>query len=112
MPHGPRSSGPIASQDWLGYTRQAVRLYSFDVDAETLEQIPLAARRALDHAGRKLSLAGWMSLEDSERRGLARLGSTSPVDLDAVARILRRARPAPLAVEATGDPQRDAPPAR
>src|SRR5688572_32080892 len=112
MPHGPRSSGPIASQDWLGYTRQAVRLYSFDVDGETLEQVPLAARRALDHAGRKLSLAGWTSLEPNERRTLVRIGSTSPVDLDAVARVLRRARPAPTSSEVNGDPPREAPPAR
>jgi cyclic pyranopterin phosphate synthase len=89
-----------------------VRLYTFDVDGETLEQVPLAARRALDHAGRKLSLAGWTSLDPSERRALVRIGSTSPVDLDAVARVLRRARPAPTASEVVGDPPRDAPPAR
>jgi len=89
-----------------------VRFYSFDVDAETLELVPLAARRALDHAGRKLTLAGWTSLADSDRRALTRLGSTSPVDLDAVARVLRRARPAAAAAEALGDPPRDAPPAR
>jgi molybdenum cofactor biosynthesis protein MoaC len=89
-----------------------VRLYSFDVDGETLEQLPLAARRALDHAGRKLSLAAWMSLEANERRTLVRLGSASPVDLDGVARVLRRARPTASATEALGDPPRDAPPAR
>jgi molybdenum cofactor biosynthesis protein MoaC len=89
-----------------------VRLYSFDVDGETLEQLPLAARRALDHAGRKLSLAGWTSLAEGDRRNLVRLGSVSPVDLDAVARVLRRARPTPASAEAIGDPPRDAPPAR
>jgi molybdenum cofactor biosynthesis protein MoaC len=89
-----------------------VRLYSFDVDGDTLEQLPLAARRALDHAGRKLSLSGWTSLEDAERRTLVRLGSVSPVDLDAVARVLRRARPAAMPTEALGDPPRDAPPPR
>jgi molybdenum cofactor biosynthesis protein MoaC len=89
-----------------------VRLYSFDVDGDTLEQLPLAARRALDHAGRKLSLSGWASLEDAERRTLVRLGSVSPVDLDAVARLLRRARPTAVPTEALGDPPRDAPPPR
>jgi molybdenum cofactor biosynthesis protein MoaC len=89
-----------------------VRLYSFDVDGETLELVPLAARRALDHAGRKLSLAGWTSLDLNERRALVRIGSTSPVDLDAVARVLRRARPAPTSSEVGGDPPREAPPAR
>jgi molybdenum cofactor biosynthesis protein MoaC len=89
-----------------------VRLYSFDVDGETLEQLPLAARRALDHAGRKLSLAGWTSLEPNERRTLVRLGSSSPVDLDAVARVLRRARPAASSTVALADPPRDTPPAQ
>lgn len=89
-----------------------MRLYSFDVDGETLEQLPLAARRALDHAGRKLSLAGWSSLPEGDRRSLVRLGSVSPVDLDAVARLVRRARPAPAAVEPVSDPPRDAPPGR
>jgi cyclic pyranopterin phosphate synthase len=89
-----------------------VRLYSFDVDGETLEQLPLAARRALDHAGRKLSLAGWTSLDPNERRSLVRLGSSSPVDLDAVARVLRRARPAASSTEALADPPRDTPPAQ
>jgi molybdenum cofactor biosynthesis protein MoaC len=89
-----------------------VRLYSFDVDGDTLEQVPLAARRALDHAGRKLSLAGWTSLDPEERRTLVRLGSVSPVDLDAVARVLRRAKPLAAATDAVGDPPRDAPPAR
>jgi molybdenum cofactor biosynthesis protein MoaC len=89
-----------------------VRLYSFDVDGQTLEQLPLAARRALDHAGRKLSLAGWTSLEPTERRALVRLGSASPVDLDGVARVLRKARPPASTTEALGDPPRDAPPSR
>lgn len=88
-----------------------MRLYSFDVDGDTLEQLPLAARRALDHAGRKLSLTGWTSLGPQERRTLVRLGSVSPVDLDTVARVLRRAKPSASATEAVGDPPRDAPPA-
>ena len=89
-----------------------MRLYSFDVDGDALELVPLAARRALDHAGRKLALAGWTSLEHGDRATLVRLGSTSPVDLDAVARVLRRARPAPSNTEPAFDPPRDAPPQR
>ena len=108
IPRAP--AGPIATPSRLGYTPSPVRFYSFDVDGETLEQIPLAARRALDHAGRKLPLAGWASLDPNDRRALVRLGSTTPVDLDAVARVLRRARPAPVATEPLGDPPRDAPP--
>lgn len=89
-----------------------MRLYSFDVDGDALELVPLAARRALDHAGRKLALAGWTSLAHGDRAALVRLGSTSPVDLDAVARVLRRARPAPSNTEPAFDPPRDAPPQR
>ena len=102
--------GRLRAPDGWGTPETAVRLYSFDVDGDALELVPLAARRALDHAGRKLSLAGWTSLEHAERRTLVRLGSTSPVDLDAVARVLRRARPAASSTEALGDPPRDAPP--
>jgi len=58
-----------------------VKLYSFDgVDAQ-LELLPVAARRALDHAGCKLSLEGFRSLSRAEREELASLGSADIVDV-------------------------------
>jgi hypothetical protein len=51
-----------------------VKLYRFEgIDAQ-LDLLPLAARRALDHAGCKLSLEGFRSLPLAEREQLARLG--------------------------------------
>lgn len=88
-----------------------MKLYAFDVDGERLEQLPLAARRALDHAGRKLSLEGWLSLGLAERRSLAELGSEPNIDVAEVARRLERASPPATPCETTADPSRDEPPA-
>jgi cyclic pyranopterin phosphate synthase len=87
-----------------------VRLYSFDVDGERLEQLPLAARRALDHAGWKLSLAGWLSLGLAERRALAELGTATPVDVQQVARVIGGAQPGALESPVLDDPAPDVPP--
>jgi molybdenum cofactor biosynthesis protein MoaC len=87
-----------------------VRLYSFDVDGERLELLPLAARRALDHAGSKLSLAGWLSLSLEQRRELVRLGTASTVDLAGVQAVLAAARPPAVDSPVLEDPPRDAPP--
>jgi len=87
-----------------------VKLYSFDVD-ERLDLVPLAARRALDHAGCKLSLAGWESLDLERRRALAQLGSEAAVDVAAVARLAGAATPAPSRCEVSLDPPRETPPA-
>jgi cyclic pyranopterin monophosphate synthase len=87
-----------------------VKLYSFDVDGERLDLVPLAARRALDHAGQKLSLPGWQSLALSQRRALAELGSEAKVDVAAVARVAAAASPAPSTCESVVDPAREVPP--
>ncbi len=88
-----------------------MRLYSFDVDGERLEQLPLAARRALDHAGRKLSRLGWGSLGLAKRRALVQLGTASPVDVPEVTRLLQSARPVAAPSDVILDPPRTAPPA-
>ena len=57
-----------------------VKLYSFDgVDAK-LELLPLAARRALDVAGLKVSLEVWRTLPLDARRVIAQAGSAPVVD--------------------------------
>jgi cyclic pyranopterin phosphate synthase len=94
----------------LRYTARAVKLYAFDVDGETLDQLPLSARRALDHAGWKLSLAAWGTLTLPDRRALVRLGSASPVDVSAVASIVQSVKPPPVRCDVRGDPPRSAPP--
>jgi len=95
----------------LEYTARAVKLYAFDVDGERLDQLPLAARRALDHAGWKLSLSGWNSLPLSRRRRLTALGSVSPVDVAEVTQIVQGATPPAILSDVHGDPPRAQPPA-
>jgi cyclic pyranopterin monophosphate synthase len=87
-----------------------VKLYTFDVDSERLDLVPLAARRALDHAGRKLSLASWQSLDLAERRALSELGSQAVVDVAAVTRVAANSSPPSSPCEAALDPARETPP--
>lgn len=49
-----------------------------------LSLMPWAARRALDHAGIKVSLAGWQALSVADRKRLAGLGSVPAIDRGAV----------------------------
>lgn len=90
--------------------RADVKLYSFDVDGTALVELPLAARRGLDLAGWKLSLAGFRSLDHGKRRALVELGSASPVDTHAVARIVAAASPAAERVAPLFDPPSEVPP--
>ncbi len=46
--------------------------------------MPWAARRALDFAGLKMSLAEWRAMSEPDRHRLARLGLDAAVDKDAV----------------------------
>lgn len=68
-------------------------LYGFDEADEDLTLLPMAARRALDHAGRKLSRNGWTSLSVERRRKLCALGASRDVDVEAVREALTLARP-------------------
>ncbi|HYQ02171.1 MAG TPA: cyclic pyranopterin monophosphate synthase MoaC [Polyangiaceae bacterium] len=58
-----------------------MKLYSFDGVDATLDLLPLAARRALDLAGLKLSLDAWRALPVAVRRAVVESGSGSAVDL-------------------------------
>jgi cyclic pyranopterin phosphate synthase len=82
----------------------AVKLFAFDGVGAELELLPLAARRALDLAGRKLSLEAFRSLDLAQRRALAELGSSDSVDVAAVQALAEQGRPAPLTIEPTADP--------
>ena len=59
-------------------------MYAFEELDDALELIPLCARRALDRAGRKLSLSAWQALTVDRRQRLAALGSAPAVDLPSV----------------------------
>jgi cyclic pyranopterin phosphate synthase len=61
-------------------------VYGFEEIGKDLPLLPLAARRALDNAGIKLSLAAWQSMKTPARRALVRAGSAARVDTAAVER--------------------------
>ena len=86
-----------------------MKLYRFDGVDETFELLPLAARRALDHAGCKLSLQGFRSLPLPERERLTQLGSQDMVDVALVRTICAAAQPAATSIDPSGDPPAGAP---
>ncbi|MCS6898718.1 MAG: cyclic pyranopterin monophosphate synthase MoaC [Myxococcales bacterium] len=81
-------------------------LFAFE-QTEDLALLPLAARRALDLAGQKLSLAGWQSLLRGERMALIEAGASEQVPVVQVRAIVARANPPPTPVEACPDPPID-----
>lgn len=88
-----------------------MKLYAFDGIDETFELVPLAARRALDHAGLKLSLAAWQSLDPDARRAITAAGSEPTVDGELVRHRLQAAVPSPEAMPSCADPAPNAAPA-
>ncbi len=82
-------------------------IYAFDEVGDSLHLVPVAARRALDAAGCKLSLAGWRSLPVERRRSLVGAGLAEVVDEDAVRRLAGGADPPPSEVARRGDPAAD-----
>lgn len=86
-----------------------MKLYAFDGADASLTLLPLAARRALDHAGWKLSLEGFRSLPLSERERLVALGSQEEVDVPQVTAIAQGGVPAPERISASPDPSPVAP---
>jgi len=81
-----------------------VKLYRFDGVDQTFDLLPLAARRALDHAGCKLSLEGFRSLSPLDRQALAELGAGDLVDVGRVGALLRAAQPQPETIAPVADP--------
>lgn len=69
-----------------------------------LDLVPLAARRALDHAGLKLSLEGWRSLRPADRRRIAEVGAAEQVSVAAVTALVAQASPAAAAMAPAEDP--------
>jgi cyclic pyranopterin phosphate synthase len=83
-------------------------VYAFESD-KSLTTMPIAARRALDLLGRKLSLQGWLSLRLDERRRIARAGAEDHVDPELIA-VIDAATPAPAVIPRVEDPDSLAPP--
>lgn len=86
-----------------------MRLYTFEPIDTDLSLLPLAARRALDGAGLRLSLREWQRLPSARRRELAACGSEASIDVARVTQLLEGCaleQIAPLV-----DPDSEAPPA-
>jgi hypothetical protein len=69
-------------------------VFDFEDLDERLELFPLAARRAVDALGAKLSLDAWKGLPLGARQELVRFGAADRVDLEAVRGVLGAAIPA------------------
>jgi molybdenum cofactor biosynthesis protein MoaC len=74
-------------------------IYAFEQLDDSLDLIPLAARRALDRAGCKVSLESWRAAPVATRRRLAEAGAVVAVDANLVKTTLDEA---PLPYEIVG----------
>jgi len=88
----------------------ASAVFDFENILPQLDFLPIAARRALDHAGLRLSLEAWRSLGLEDRCQLVAAGANDVVDSGAVAGVVRRASPPAQRIEVVGDPDPLAPP--
>lgn len=88
-----------------------MKLFAFDDIDSTLPLLPIAARRALDHAGLKLSREGWQGLPLDTRRRVVELGSDILVDTATLRELVRGAAPPPSEIEPLHDPGADQVPA-
>ncbi|MDI1445865.1 cyclic pyranopterin monophosphate synthase MoaC [Polyangium sp. 6x1] len=81
-------------------------VFSFEAEeiGPALELVPLAARRALDHAGLRLPLEGWRSLSFEDRRRITRAGAEAVVDTATVHEIVQQAHPPALPMPLAADP--------
>ncbi len=87
-----------------------MKIFQFDEVGQDLQLLPMAARRALDQAGYKLSLAQWQALDISHRRTLCELGSEVAVDADAVGALLAGSESAATRIDSVPEPDaRDVP---
>ena len=85
--------------------RSTFEQFAFEEPNSALTVLPLAARRALDVAGVRLSLEAWRGLTLDERHALIAAGAGVQVDIESVERLAGRARPAPERVPPVADPE-------
>lgn len=79
-------------------------VYRFEAIGDQLELVPLAGRRALDRAGRKVGLSAWQAMPLPRRAEIVEAGASDGVDLDAVVRALEGVASAPMEAEPEPDP--------
>jgi cyclic pyranopterin phosphate synthase len=85
-------------------------VYSFEGLLPDLESPPIAARRAFDHAGLRLSVEGWRSLSLEARGELTLAGVHDQVDVERVLGLAGDADPAAARVAPAVDPDASRPP--
>jgi cyclic pyranopterin phosphate synthase len=83
-------------------------IYTFERIDDSLPLLPLAARRALDLAGIRLSLQAWKAMPLHARRAVVAMGTDAQVDTQKVQRALLRvkAKGEPCPVRPDPDPSR------
>jgi cyclic pyranopterin phosphate synthase len=79
-------------------------IFAFEEIGPTLDLVPLAARRALDAAGCKVSLEAWRALAVDARRALVLAGAAERVDAKDVRARLKRERVPFARIDAVADP--------
>lgn len=81
-----------------------IAIFDFEEPNEGLVWIPLAARRALDRAGIRLSLEAWQGLPLGAREELVAAGAGMTVAVDVVERIARGLPDEPERMPPFGEP--------
>src|SRR5688572_28756552 len=85
-------------------------VFPFEEVGESLSLLPLAARRALDVAGYRLSLEAYQSLSFADRKELARAGAQEQIEPGAIERIVRKGQPPATRIKPVSDPDPLMPP--
>jgi cyclic pyranopterin phosphate synthase len=85
-------------------------VYPFEDIGDELSLLPLAARRALDRAGMRLSIEAYQALNRASRVALAREGAKEVVESEDVQRAIRNAMPPPTRIKPVPDPDPLSPP--
>jgi cyclic pyranopterin phosphate synthase len=80
-------------------------VFGFEQQTPDLELMPIAARRALDTAGIRLSLEAWRALSVADRSALIVSGSLGSVPVPRVERLLDQVVPRPERIEPEADPR-------
>jgi hypothetical protein len=79
-------------------------VYRFEGISDALELVPLAARRALDAAGRKVGLEAWRAMPLAARASIVEAGAAAQVDVRAVRDALEAVDATPIEAVAEPDP--------
>lgn len=85
-------------------------VYAFEGLLPEIESPPIAARRALDHAGLRITIEAWRSLSFEARARLTVAGASDRVEVEIVGSVARHASPPVQRVPSGFDPDAAAPP--